>query len=287
MVRYESLSDLLNASNIGREPSYEDFDIFSFDQLSAEVKKMMPPHRRRFYTIIFFKDQKSGQISINQSQHASLTDVILFQGMDHIFSFVRDKEVEGGVILFKDSFLLPHVEYIDQAFPFFSVLNQNLFHLNLTEQETFKKLFNFIYGERGNPRIVKLLLLALLEKSNHLYSTYASEEKYLSKKTLTVRKYKSLISNSFLENREVGFYADQLNVSSNYLNEIVKSETGISAKRHISERLLLEAKNLLHYSEMDITEISYVLQFSEPTHFTKFFKKETGTTPKSFQRKKP
>ena len=104
---------------------------------------------------------------------------------------------------------------------------------------------------------------------------------------LTVRKYKDLINNSFLENRAVSFYAQQLNVTPNYLNEIVKAETGISAKRHISERLLLEAQNLLRYSDMDIAEISYALQFSEPTHFTKFFKKETGETPKSFQHQKP
>ena len=167
------------------------------------------------------------------------------------------------------------------------LINQNLFHLNFEEQQTFKQLIQLIHEEKGDAKVAKPLLVALLEKSRNLYSTYASEEKFLSKKMLTVRKYKSLISNSFLENKEVSFYADQLNVSSNYLNEIVKAETGISAKRHITERVLLEAKNLLLYSAMDITEISYALHFSEPTHFTKFFKKETGTTPKSFQNQKP
>ena len=248
---------------------------------------MMPPHRRKFYTIIFLKNQKNGQISINQSKHTSLNDVVLFQGTDHIFSFLRDEGIEGTVLLFEKPFLLPLVDNLEETFPFFSVLNQNLFHLNFEEQQTFKQLIQLIHQEKGDAKVAKPLLVALLEKSRNLYSTYASEEKFLSKKMLTVRKYKSLISNSFLENKEVSFYADQLNVSSNYLNEIVKAETGISAKRHITERVLLEAKNLLLYSAMDITEISYALHFSEPTHFTKFFKKETGTTPKSFQNQKP
>ena len=103
----------------------------------------------------------------------------------------------------------------------------------------------------------------------------------------TVRKYKNLINNHFLDHKEVAFYADQLNVTSNYLNEIVKAETGSSAKRHISERLLLEAQNLLAYSELSISEISHLLHFSEPTHFTKFFKKETGVTPKAYQNQQP
>ena len=287
MIQYGRIADLLTASNSQRKPALQEFDVFFFRELGGEVKKMMPPHRRKFYTIIFLKNQKNGQISINQSKHTSLNDVVLFQGTDHIFSFLRDEGIEGTVLLFEKPFLLPLVDNLEETFPFFSVLNQNLFHLNFEEQQTFKQLIQLIHEEKGDAKVAKPLLVALLEKSRNLYSTYASEEKFLSKKMLTVRKYKSLISNSFLENKEVSFYADQLNVSSNYLNEIVKAETGISAKRHITERVLLEAKNLLLYSAMDITEISYALHFSEPTHFTKFFKKETGTTPKSFQNQKP
>ena len=248
---------------------------------------MMPPHRRQFYTIVFLKDQKGGQIRTDQSQHTALHNVVLFQGREHIFSFVRDPKIEGAVLLFKPSFLLPFVENIDERFPFFSVLNQNLFHLNLSEKDVFEKIILLMLEERASAEVIKPLLVALLERSNLLYSHYTSEEKFLSRKMLTVRKYKDLINNSFLENRAVSFYAQQLNVTPNYLNEIVKAETGISAKRHISERLLLEAQNLLRYSDMDIAEISYALQFSEPTHFTKFFKKETGETPKSFQHQKP
>ena len=275
---------------------------------------MMPPHRRNFYTIIFFKDQKSGQISINENQHKALNNIILFQGIEHIFSFVRDESVEGAVVLFHKAFALdflqkeeqrpcesvegavvlfhkafalPFVENLEEEFPFFHVFNQNLFHLNKREQHTFEQLIQLLHEERKNQEVVKPLLTALLEKAKTLYAAYTSEEMFLSKKIRTVRKYKSLISNSFLENREVSFYADQLNVSANYLNEMVKAETGISAKRHISERVLLEAKNLLLYSGLDIAEISYALQFSEPTHFTKFFKKETGSTPKSFRNQKP
>jgi len=282
-----TIAELYAQSSLLQTPIQENFDILLLNKFPQNVKKMMPPHRRGFHTIIFMNDQKSGQISINQSKHTALVNTIFFQGTEHIFSFVRDENVEGTVLMFKKSFLLPFVENLDVVFPFFSVLNQNLFHLNPSEQHAFEQLFHLIYEEQGNAEVVKPLLIALLEKSKQLYTTYASEEKFLSKKALLARKYKNLISNHFLEKKEVGFYADQLNVSANYLNEVVKVETGISAKKHISERVLLEAKNLLLYSEMDIAAISHILQFSEPTHFTKFFKKETGETPKSFKNQKP
>ena len=287
LQRFESIAEILASADSGREPLSDEFDAFSFHELPGKTKKMMPPHRRAFYTVLFFKDQKSGQININQNQHSALQQVILFQGMDHIFSFVRDEQVEGTVLMFKKSFLLPFVDNLEESFPYFHVLNHNLFHLNAVEQEAFERLLHLIKTDGNQANVVKPLLVALLEKANLLYATYASEEQFLSKKMQTVRKYKSLIGNSFLEHREVSYYADQLHVTSNYLNEVVKSETGISAKRHISERVLLEAKNLLSYSTLDISEISHMLQFSEPTHFTKFFKKETGKTPKAFQKEKP
>ena len=247
----------------------------------------MPPHRRGFYTIIFMEDQKEGVINIDQNKHTALNNVLLFQGVEHIFSFVRDDDVQGAVLLFHESFLMPAEGQLQTRFPFFSVLNQNLFHLSSVEHQRFKSLLQLLIVEQSDRSVARALLVAFLEKSSKLYSAYTTEEQYLSKKMRTVRKYKHLINNSFLTHKNVSFYADQLCVTANYLNEIVKAETGLSAKRHISNRLLLEAKNLLLYSEMDIAEVSHILQFSEPTHFTKFFKKETGLTPKSFQQQKP
>ncbi len=287
MIQFKTISELYAAAGVTKRPANEAFDLILFDELGAEVKKMMQPHRRGFCTVIFMQDQKDGQININQKQHTALSDTLLFQGTEHIFSFVRDAAVEGSVLLFHPFFLLPYSENIELNFPFFSVLNQNLFHLNHSEKTAFERLFELLLQERHHAVVVKPLLIALLEKSKQLYATYASEEQFLSKKSLLVRKYKHLINNCFIEHKSVDYYASLLNITPNYLNEVIKTETGRSAKRHISERVLLEAQNLLRYSEMDIAEISHLLQFSEPTHFSKFFKKETGLTPKAFQAKQP
>ncbi|WP_426474102.1 helix-turn-helix domain-containing protein [Chryseobacterium balustinum] len=78
-------------------------------------------------------------------------------------------------------------------------------------------------------------------------------------------------------------YAQHLNVHINYLNRAVKEVTGKSTTVHITERIITEAKALLLHTDWSISEIAYALGFEYPTYFNNFFKKQTGTNPKSFR----
>lgn len=78
-------------------------------------------------------------------------------------------------------------------------------------------------------------------------------------------------------------YAGALNVHVNYLNRAVKETTGKPTTTHITERIISEAKALLQYTGWNVAEIAYALGFEYPTYFNNFFKKLTGTNPKSFR----
>ncbi|KFF10567.1 helix-turn-helix domain-containing protein [Chryseobacterium soli] len=78
-------------------------------------------------------------------------------------------------------------------------------------------------------------------------------------------------------------YAQHLNVHTNYLNRMVKEVTGKSTTTHITERVITEAKALLQHTDWSISEIAYALGFEYPSYFNNFFKKNTGTNPKSFR----
>lgn len=78
-------------------------------------------------------------------------------------------------------------------------------------------------------------------------------------------------------------YAQNLNVHANYLNRSVKEVTGKSTTTHISERIIAEAKALLQHTDWNISEIAYSLGFEYPTYFNNFFKKLTGTNPKTLR----
>jgi AraC-like DNA-binding protein len=72
-------------------------------------------------------------------------------------------------------------------------------------------------------------------------------------------------------------------VSANTLNQTAKEVLGKTAKELISEKIIQEAKKLLKYATDDISEIAYYIGFEEPTHFIRFFKKQTSTTPKEYR----
>lgn len=79
-------------------------------------------------------------------------------------------------------------------------------------------------------------------------------------------------------------YAQSLNVHTNYLNRAVKEMTGKSTTTHITERMVAEARALLHHTDWNISEVAYALGFEYPTYFNNFFKKHTGTNPKSLRK---
>ncbi|MCU7549564.1 helix-turn-helix domain-containing protein [Chitinophagaceae bacterium LB-8] len=76
-------------------------------------------------------------------------------------------------------------------------------------------------------------------------------------------------------------YAKNLNVHVNYLNRAVKEVTGKPTTAHITERIISEAKALLQHTDWNIADIAYALGFEYPSYFNNYFKRMTGTNPKS------
>ena len=98
-------------------------------------------------------------------------------------------------------------------------------------------------------------------------------------------EFMSLLQQYNKRERNVSFYAKQLNITPKYLSSVVKEVSGKTAARWIDESVILEAKALLKYSGMSIQEIAYHLNFSTQSFFGKYFKQHTGTSPSRYKRK--
>ena len=92
-----------------------------------------------------------------------------------------------------------------------------------------------------------------------------------------------LVTEYHTQERNVGFYADQLCLTPKYLSKLIKGATGRSAPDWIDTYVILEAKNLLKYSNVTIKEIVYKLNFPNQSVFYKFFKARTGMTPTEYR----
>jgi AraC family transcriptional regulator, transcriptional activator of pobA len=99
----------------------------------------------------------------------------------------------------------------------------------------------------------------------------------------TVETLRSLIEQHFREERQLAFYAEKLAMTPDRLNDHVKRATGVTAGHLIRQRMLTEAKRQLVFTNQAIHEIAYDLAFSDPSHFARFFRKQTGTTPQAFR----
>jgi AraC family transcriptional regulator, transcriptional activator of pobA len=81
----------------------------------------------------------------------------------------------------------------------------------------------------------------------------------------------------------VKFIAETLNLSSNYLNGVLKSLTGQSTQQHIHDKLIEKAKERLSTTTLSVSEIAYELGFEHPQSFNKLFKSKTSLTPLEFR----
>lgn len=98
-----------------------------------------------------------------------------------------------------------------------------------------------------------------------------------------VERFAELIEKHFRKWKPIGFYAGLLGVSTAQLNNSCRREAGTSAQDMIHERLLLEARRLLAYSDLDVTGIGYSLGFRDPAYFSRFFSRKQGMSPSAFR----
>jgi len=105
----------------------------------------------------------------------------------------------------------------------------------------------------------------------------------LTRSDAQVEDLRHLVDQHFRKERLLSFYADKLAMTPDRLNDHVKRATGVTAGHLIRQRVLTEAKRQLVFTTQPIHEIAYDLAFSDPSHFTRFFRKQTGMTPQAFR----
>lgn len=104
-----------------------------------------------------------------------------------------------------------------------------------------------------------------------------------SRAQVRYEEFISLVSANFMTEKSVAFYAEKMYMTPKYLTTLVKNESGMTATDWIDTFLVLEAKNLLKYSDLTVKEIGYRLHFQSIPSFHKFFKSKTGMTPNEYR----
>jgi AraC family transcriptional activator of pobA len=128
-----------------------------------------------------------------------------------------------------------------------------------------------------------LLALIAIEVARLAASRARSGAVTLAPTDSTVEALRRLVEENFRKERLLSFYADKLAMTLDRLNDHVKRATGVTAGHLIRQRVLTEAKRQLVFTTQPIHDISFDLGFADPSHFARFFKKQTAMTPQEFR----
>lgn len=138
------------------------------------------------------------------------------------------------------------------------------------------KLYNSLLKDSCNALVALMI---------SLYLEQAKSSDKLSRFELVSKTFRELLERNYTTAKRPADYAGKLNISTPYLNECVKNATGHPVSYHIQQRIILEAKRLLHHSDQSVKEIAAALGYDDYPYFLRLFSKVAGMTPSSFRTK--
>lgn len=160
--------------------------------------------------------------------------------------------------------------------------------LSEKEQKSFRLLYEFFVEEfetidHIQGEMLLVLLKRLLIKSVRIARKALPVEDMPQPKLDTIRKFNLLVEMHFREKHKVSEYAYLLHMTPKSLSNLFSRYFNKSPSKVITERIILESKRLLDFSDKNMNEIALTVGFEEVSHFSKFFKTQVGLSPTAYQ----
>ena len=247
---------------------------------------------------IFLKENKGCKLSYGRTEYD-------FDEMT-VTSFAPGQSVKvepnPEVPLAKYTVLAFHPELLNRTslgknisrYEFFDYTSNEALHLSAAEVNIFRDVLSMIKQELQHPidKHSRELIVSNIELLlNYCLRFY--DRQFITREEINhsvVRRFVSLLDEYIAQQAEreglptVAYFADKCCYSPKYFGELVKTETGKTAKSLINDRLLSAARQLLVDETLSITQISQHLGFEYPQHFVRFFKAQTGKTPSEYRK---
>lgn len=250
------------------------------------------PHVHSFYEILWFQEG-TGTHTIDFTEYAVQPNTIFFlsPGQVHHFDhnqayrgvaikmctdFMRDEESMGNLFLKYNAF------HTFDALPYYRVNNATAAVLRALVEQMEEE--NGCVGQFGNIDVLKSLLRIFLVKVQRhgVHLGYEQLDELKPQHRLFIQ-FRRTVEQEYTRLHTVQEYADVLNTAVRTLNKCVNECAHLSPLAFINERVMLEAKRLVRYSNMMIKEIAFELGFDDPSYFVKLFKRSTGYLPSDFR----
>lgn len=249
-----------------------------------------------FYTISR-KINFAGTMKYGQHYYDFQEGVMVFHGHKQVIisELTDDAKLKGWTLLIHPDFIRTYslAEKIKQ-FGFFSYSMNEALHLSEEEADTIEEVMDTIRKEYNSgidnysQDILTLQVELLLNYCNRFYNRQFITRKLANSDLLV--KFEKLLSDYFESGElalngipSVHHFSNELNMSANYLSDMLRSLTGQSTQQHIHDKLIDKAKEILTTTNLTVGEIAYGLGFEYPQSFSKLFKSKTNLTPLEYR----
>ncbi len=274
------------------EPDKLQFEISSLkDHLIQNTPNTLKPHIHSFYQIIWFiKGGGKHYVDFNEYDIEDNSIFFISKGQVHLFD---EKFQEGWVIHFNESFLDIYENFTD------IFLKHNIFHsfekepmFKIKELDTVElhNIVNQMQKEMRTPNkfahsnyLKNLLQLFLIEIQRLGIRNDCCKLTMNTPSHILFVNFRKLLEENFHKIHTVARYSELLTVSTRTLTNCTKEISHQTPLEIINERLILEARRLLSYSEKNVKEIGYELGFEDPSYFVKYFIRHMKISPCEFR----
>lgn len=240
------------------------------------------PHKHNSYFEIIFLTKGSGIHTIDSQNYEVKPPIVFVVRKEQIHFWNLTSEPEGYVLIIKKSFIESSLD--KEIKPLLYKLSK-FAAIELQEKETINCLFQLLTNEYATERpftqdvvdgLIKSLLAKLLQQDAPANGNSSVEGNLYG-------LFRELLSQEAAPRNNVAYYAAQLNTSPQNLNIACRKSGSLSAGDVLSEFIIGEAKRHLIYTDNTISQIAFVLNFNDASHFIKYFKRFTGLTPLGFR----
>lgn len=298
IIRIDNITLLNQVLNQGstKHPLISIVD-FSKVDLSALSENTKQKFSNSFYSILL-KKLKVGSLQYGRGNYDFQEGSLFFMSPNQVFS-IENPKVEDciygwGIYFHPDLILGTSLFSKLNEYSFFNYNTNEALHLSEQEKTTLSDIVNAIDAEMERPidkhsRTVIVSSLELL--LNHCMRFY--DRQFMTRDTVNndaISKFEKYLKSYFnselpIDNGlpTVKQCAEEVNLSINYLTDLLKKETGKSTQEHIHYYVLEVAKNKLSNVNKSVSEIAYELGFEYPQYFSKLFKNKTGFTPVEYR----
>lgn len=271
--------------------------VFDFDDVKLEPETILSALTTDFYVVALKKDCAGGKCKYGQQYYDFDEGIMYFIAPHQVLRFedVLLNGVKGFVLVVHPDFLHGYALAGQiKDYGYFSYAANEALHLSKKEERSLMDIIRNIKQEVDSnmDAFTQDLLVSnidlLLKYCDRFYNRQFLTRKKVN--TDLLLRLETVLDKYFKDDQllmkgipTVHFVANELNVSPNYLSDMLRVRTGQTTQQHIQNRLIEKSKELLSTTRMSVSEIAYHLGFEHPQSFHRLFKNRTSVSPLEFR----